>query len=146
MTLPMCDAIVAELTGTDAPSVFAELCAPLVVPTGLACDELVATLSEREALASTGLGSGVAIPHGVHPGLSRIFTSFGRAPMGVPFGAPDGQPVRLFVALLRPADAAGAHLKALARWGQVLGNPDVRAALLAAASAEDVARVLGATR
>jgi PTS system nitrogen regulatory IIA component len=136
------DAILAELGGRDAATIFAELCVPLARSEGIPQQELVAALLEREALATTAVGDGVAIPHGVHPRLQRVVASFGRAPAGVPFGAPDGQPVRLFVALLRPVEAAGAHLKALARVSQVLGRASVRDALLQAATAEKMYRIL----
>ncbi len=135
-------AIVADLQGGDAPSVFAELCAPLAASEGIPVGELVAALGEREALASTALGEGIAMPHGVHPGLARIVASFGRSRAGVPFGAPDGKPVHVFVALLRPPEAAAAHLKALAQWSRVLASASHREALLLAPTADEIARIL----
>jgi PTS system nitrogen regulatory IIA component len=138
------DAIVPDLVGRDAAAIFAELCAPLAAATGVPSAELVAALAEREALASTAVGNGVAIPHGTHPGLARIVACLGRSRGGVPFGAPDGAPVMLFVALLRPVEVAGAHLKALARVSQLLGNEDVRAELLAAPTAEQMQAILDA--
>jgi len=136
------DAIVADLTGNDAQTVFAELCAPLARSEAIPVAELVAALAEREALASTALGNGVAIPHGVHPALTRIVASFGRSRAGVPFASPDGEPVHLFVALVRPPEATSAHLKALARVSHLLASAPVRAALLAAHTAEDIQRIL----
>lgn len=138
------DAIIAELTGWDTPTVFAELCTPLARSEGVPVAELVTALAEREALASTGVGNGVAIPHGVHPGLTRTVASFGRSRAGIPFAAPDGAPVHLFIALVRPPEAAGGHLTALARISHLLGNPSVRAALLAAATTDEIQRILGA--
>lgn len=136
------DAIIADLTGTDATTLFAELCAPLGASVGIPAAELAAALAEREALAPTALGGGVAMPHGVHPQLSRIVTSFGRSIRGVEFGAPDGKPVHLFVALIRPSDASGPHLKALARWSAVLASAPAREALLAAASTDEILRIV----
>ncbi len=137
------DAILDDLQGQDGVTVFTELCAPLARAEGVALEELVASLVEREALASTAVGHGVAMPHGIHPGLRRVVASFGRSRTGIDFAAPDGAPVKLFVALIRPPDAAAAHLKALARYSQLLVNASVREALLAAPSAEDIRRILG---
>lgn len=137
------DAIIADLTGSDATTIFAELCAPLVAAAGIAGSELAHALAEREALAPTALGGGVAMPHGVHPQLSRIVASFGRSIRGVDFGAPDGKPVHLFVALIRPSEDSGLHLKALARWSGVLSSAAAREALLAA---PDSAAILSIVR
>src|SRR5262249_16140696 len=68
-----------------------------------------------EALASTGVGSGVAIPHGRLPGLGEMQAVLALAPEGVSFDAIDGLPARIFVALLAPGDTRSDHLKALAR-------------------------------
>jgi mannitol/fructose-specific phosphotransferase system IIA component (Ntr-type) len=135
-------AIVPELHGTDVAEVFAELCAPLARAEGIAAHELVAALLEREAVASTALGDGLAIPHGVHPGLTRVVASLGRSRTGVALESLDGRPVHLFVALLRPPDAPELHLEALACFSRVLGAASVREALVGAASAEAIAAIL----
>jgi PTS system nitrogen regulatory IIA component len=134
------DAIVPDLVGRDTAAIFAELCAPLEAITGVPSVELQAALAEREALAPTALGHGIAIPHGVHPGLRRVVAVLGRSRAGLDFAAPDGEPVRLFVALLRPPDAANAHLKALARVSRVLVDAHRRTALLDAVDADAMAR------
>jgi mannitol/fructose-specific phosphotransferase system IIA component (Ntr-type) len=149
MTTPLSlapDAIVAELAGADAVEVFTELCTPLSRSEGVAVEALVGALIEREELASTAVGHGVAIPHGVHEGLTRVAACFGRSRMGLDLGAPDGQPVHLFVALVRPPEAASSHLKALARWGQLLSNESTRAALLAATTADEMRSILDAAK
>jgi nitrogen PTS system EIIA component len=134
--------ILADLEGTTADALFVELCTPLAGVVGIPAVELAQALAEREALASTALGSGIAVPHGVHPGLDRVVASFGRARTGVAFDAPDGEPVHFFVALLRPPEAVGAHLTALARVGQLLGHASVREALLAAPDAAAMHRII----
>lgn len=139
--LPL-EVIVPELHGTDAAAVFAELCVPIARSEGIPQAELVAALLEREALGATAIGDGVAIPHGVHPQLTRVVAAFGRSRAGVSLGAPDGKPAQLFVALMRPPEAAGAHLRALARVSQVLGHAPTRHALVAATSAQDIHRIL----
>jgi PTS system nitrogen regulatory IIA component len=93
--------------------------------------ELVQILLEREMLGSTGIGHGVAIPHGRLGGLDEILLVFGRSERGVEFEAHDGKPVNLFFLLVAPEDSAGLHLKALARISRILKNPECRASLLA---------------
>lgn len=136
------DAILATLRGTTIEAIFAELCAPIARAENVAADELVAALAEREALASTAIGGGIAIPHGVHPGLRRVVGVLGRAQPGLALDAPDGRPVRLFFALLRPPDFANGHLKALARVSQLLGAPGMVDALLAAEDADAMRRLV----
>jgi PTS system nitrogen regulatory IIA component len=92
-------------------------------------DGLVQILLDREMLGSTGIGHGVAIPHGRLAGLKEILLVFGRSEKGVQFEAQDGKPVTLFFLLVAPEDSAGLHLKALARISRVLKNPECRAAL-----------------
>jgi PTS system nitrogen regulatory IIA component len=91
---------------------------------------LVQVLLEREMLGSTGIGHGVAIPHGRLAGLKEILLVFGRSEKGVEFEAHDGRPVNLFFLLVAPEDSAGLHLKALARISRILKNPECRASLL----------------
>jgi PTS system nitrogen regulatory IIA component len=136
------DAIIVDIVGDDVSTVFAELVAPMARATGIAADELVAALLEREALASTAIGHGLAIPHGVHPRLSGIVGALGRSRAGVSMGAPDGAPVHLFVALLRAPEGSNAHLKALARVSQLLAHAPTREAFVAAASAAEVHEIL----
>ncbi|MBL8948250.1 MAG: PTS sugar transporter subunit IIA [Myxococcales bacterium] len=136
------DAIIVDLVGDDVPTVFAELCAPMARATGLAADELVAALQEREALASTAIGHGLAIPHGVHPQLGRIVGALGRSRAGLSMGAPDGAAVHLFVALIRPPDGSHAHLKALARVSGLLAHAPTREALIGAKDAADIQAIL----
>jgi PTS system nitrogen regulatory IIA component len=91
---------------------------------------LVSILLDREMLGSTGIGHGVAIPHGRLKGLDEILLVFGRSPEGVEFDAHDGAPVNLFFLLVAPEDSAGLHLKTLARISRIVKNPECRQALL----------------
>lgn len=82
-------------------------------------EDLFQKLREREQLGSTGIGSGIAIPHCKLPGLSQGVVAIGMVPGGVDFGAPDGQPVRLLFLVLSPSAAPAEHLQVLAtisRW------------------------------
>ena len=93
-------------------------------------EELVNILLDREVLGSTGIGHGVAIPHGRLGGLDEILLVFGRSPEGVDFDAHDGEPVKLFFLLVAPEDSAGLHLKTLARISRIVKSPECRKALL----------------
>ncbi len=78
------------------------------------------TLAAREALGSTGLGSGIAIPHGKLPGLTRVSALFARLETPIEFDAVDDQPVDLVMVLLAPLGAGAEHLKALSRVARLL--------------------------
>lgn len=101
-------------------------------------------LIEREALASTAIGEGVAIPHGKLGAVSEIVACLGRAPEGVEFDSMDGQPTFLFFVLVAPESSTGAHLKALARISRVFKDPEFRRRLLAASDAEAMYHVVAA--
>lgn len=93
-------------------------------------------LLEREKLGSTGVGDGVAIPHGKIKDLSAITGVLATLEKPVSFDAMDDQPVDLIFVLLAPQDATAAHLKALAKVSRLLRDPETRAALRGADSAE----------
>jgi len=103
---------------------------------------LTAILMDREGLGSTGIGEGVAIPHGKIPGIDRLIAVFGRSPAGVQFASLDGKPARLFFLILAPENSAGMHLKALARISRLLKDQRFRARLLEAEGAEGLSQVL----
>ena len=108
----------------------------------LSPDRLTAILMDREGLGSTGIGDGVAIPHGKIPGIDRLFAVFGRSPGGVQFASLDGKPARLFFLILAPENSAGMHLKALARISRLLKDQRFRGRLLAAEGADGLSQVL----
>ena len=83
------------------------------------------TLQQREKLGSTGVGNGIAIPHGKLPKLGKVFGLFARLERPVDFEALDGQPVDLIFLLLAPEGAGADHLKALARVARLLRDPEV---------------------
>ena len=108
----------------------------------LSPDRLAAILMEREALGSTGIGEGVAIPHGKVPGIDRLVAAFGRSQGGVQFASLDGKPARLFFLVVAPENSAGMHLKALARISRLLKDERFRRKLLAAEGADGLLQVL----
>jgi PTS system nitrogen regulatory IIA component len=91
--------------------------------TGLAENAVYEALLQRERLGSTGIGEGIAIPHGKLPELTRIFGLMARLDKPVDFDALDGQPVDVMFLLLAPEGAGADHLKALARVARVLREP-----------------------
>ena len=139
------DAVIGPLKAQDKPGVLAELCAALArrAP-GLPAERLTAVLLERERLSSTGIGDGVAIPHGKLAGLSGLVAAFGVSRAGINFDAIDGKPTHLFFALLAPENSAGVHLKALARISRLFKNPAFRKAILDAPDAKAVYDLIAA--
>jgi mannitol/fructose-specific phosphotransferase system IIA component (Ntr-type) len=105
-------------------------------------ERTVTAVLDREALLSTGIGVGIAIPHGRTSDVDAIILTAGLAPEGVDFEALDGRPVTLFFLLLGPVDGAGAHVRALGRISRILRHESVRDALNAAASAEEFMELL----
>lgn len=137
------DTIIPELRAKDRDGVLRELGAFLAARhTGVNEADAIRALAEREALGSTAVGYGIAIPHAKLPGLPALVACLGRSRRGVAFGAPDDAPTHLFVALLAPAGAAGAHLKALARISQVFRDESVREQVMAASDAPAMYQVL----
>ena len=127
------EAIIPELHTTSKVEVLKELvdALHLSVP-NIDPHRLVKLLKEREELGSTGVGSGVAIPHAKYPDLENIVAAFGKSSSGIIFDAQDGQPVHLFFALVAPEHAAGLHLKVLAKLSRLLKEESFRQRLLAA--------------
>lgn len=136
-------AVEASLGASSKPAVLRELVG-LVLKTkpDLDPNHLVDTLLRREKLQSTGIGDGVAIPHGKTTAVSEVICCVGRSADGVDFQSLDGAPAHLFVTLLVPANEAGLHLKALARVSRLLKQAELRQALLDAADAEAMYTVL----
>jgi PTS system nitrogen regulatory IIA component len=108
----------------------------------LSAAAVLKVLEDRERLASTGAGSGVAIPHGRLAKLKEMRAVLAIIPQGVDFDAIDGDPVTLAVAILGPLDQPSEHLKALARVSRTVRDERVRALLVAADSVEAALAVL----
>jgi nitrogen PTS system EIIA component len=100
------------------------------------------TLLTREKLGSTGIGQGIAIPHGKLASLSRVYGLFARLAAPIDFEAVDGQPVDLVFVLLAPEHAGADHLKALARISRLLREPAVVAKLRGTDTAEGLYAIL----
>jgi PTS system nitrogen regulatory IIA component len=135
-------AVVDDLSGTSAAAVLGELARPLATNHRVDPKRLLETLLEREKLGSTGIGDGVAIPHGKVPGLPALMASFGRSKDGVDFKAIDGKPTYLFFTLFAPENSAGAHLKALARISRIFKSAAFRDSILKAPDAAEIYRLI----
>lgn len=136
-------AIVAELRSTGKNDVLAELADALVSANpALNRADVLRVLLERERLGSTGIGDGIAIPHGKLKNLDNQMIAFGLSRKGVDFDAMDGKPARLFFLLIAPEEAVGIHLKTLARISKLLKVPMVRERLQAAADRQQIHRII----
>lgn len=105
-------------------------------------DEVFTILKEREDLGSTGIGGGIAIPHGKTKKIDTLIAAFARSLEGISFDAIDEQPVKLFFLLLAPEDSAGLHLKALAKISRMLKDPKFREQLTDAKDAAELFQVI----
>ncbi len=99
--------------------------------------DVLRAVRERESVLSTGIGNGVAIPHGKSAAVPELRMAAGRTAEPVDFDALDGAPVRLFFLLVGPETAAGPHIKALSRISRLVRKESVRERLAAARSAEE---------
>jgi PTS system nitrogen regulatory IIA component len=135
--------VVPALKATDKRGLLEELAAYMADHhTKIDRAGLARVLIEREQLASTAIGEGVAIPHGKLGTVGEIIACLGRAPAGVDFDSMDGQPTYLFFVLVAPESSTGAHLKALARISRVFKDPEFRRRLMAAGDAETMYSVV----
>jgi len=131
--------IIEALQSDKKRDVLLELSAPFLKNyPKLDPDVALAVLMEREKLGSTGIGEGIAIPHGKLAGLDNLIVCFGRSAVGIDFNAMDGSPVHLFFLLLAPENSAGQHLKALAKISKMLKDSRFRAKLMEAKSSDEI--------
>ncbi len=104
--------------------------------------EMLNVLLEREKLGSTGIGDGIAIPHGKLPNIPDIISGFGLSKSGIEFDSLDGKPAYMFFLLVAPDNSVGTHLKMLARISRMLKNTAFRTKLLNATSQKDIYRII----
>ena len=137
------DLVFPDLAASDKAGVLGELCAGLAAAfPGMNAGRLTEVLLEREKLGSTGVGEGVAIPHGKLPGVPGLLAAFGRSVKGIEFDAIDKRPAQLFFVLFAPENSAGIHLKALARISRLFKSGSFRRAILEAPGAEAIYKLI----
>ncbi len=135
--------IIADLKSRTKRGVMEELCQILASGNpGLDPTRLMEVLVERERLGSTGIGDGIAIPHGKTDQVDALQLAFGRSVAGVDFDSLDGKPAHLFFLVIAPENSAGVHLKALARISRLLKSTVVRRELLEAPDAIDIYEIV----
>jgi PTS system nitrogen regulatory IIA component len=138
--------IIFELESTGKETVLRELAGavhdkcPSIDP-----DTMTQVLAEREQLGSTGVGDGVAIPHGKVLGLEKLLLCFGRSSRGISFDAVDHRPVHLLVMILAPPDMAEEYLQTLARISRLLKDTTTRNQLLQTTDTEIILELFNRT-
>lgn len=138
-------AIVADLKSTNKEGIIREMIELLVDAQAIKDkDKLVKILLERETLGSTGIGQGVAIPHGKCASVKELVAAFGISRNGVNYDSLDGEPVYIFFLLVAPEDSAGPHLKALARISRLLKDKYFRDTLRVAPDVKSLIKILRA--
>src|SRR5476651_1268975 len=140
------NAIMPALKVNNKKQAIAELAAKAAVLTGQSERDILEILLQREKLGSTGVGNGVAIPHGKLPKLGKLFGLFARLDRAIDFEALDNQPVDLVFLLLAPEGAGADHLKALARVARLLRDPEIVNKLRESRDAEAIYAVLALTQ
>jgi PTS system nitrogen regulatory IIA component len=135
--------VIPDLKAKDKRGVLEELVETIVRnDPSLDKSSLVKVLLERERLGSTGIGDGVAIPHGKFHGLRTPIVSFGRSRKGLDFETMDGEPAFLFFLLVAPENSASIHLKALAKIAKILKSSSFREALIKFPTKEELYRAI----
>ncbi len=135
--------VIADLQGADKTSILKELSSVLVNPCkAVSVEELLQVLLDREKLGSTGIGEGIAIPHGRLKKIKKFFISFGRSIKGVDFDSADREPSQLFFLVMAPENSAVDNLKLLSRIVTLLKEPSFKKRLLEAPSRKELFKVI----
>lgn len=137
------EAIVVELQGTDKKSVLDELVESLAKDGKISyADKVVKILLDREELGSTGIGQGIAIPHGKTDQVNNVVIAYGASKKGIEFESLDGEPVYLVFLLLAPVESTGIHLKALAKISRMLKDKHFRQSLREAKTTDGIISII----
>lgn len=139
------ESTIVDLQGETKEDIIRELVD--VVPMGHVVtdkEKVLMAVLEREKIMSTGIGDGIAIPHGKSDAASQLAAALGTQRRGVDFEALDGEPAFVFFLLVSPAKVSGSHIKALARISRLLKNDDFKKKLSAATTPAEVLSVIEA--
>ena len=138
-------AIIVDLKSETKEGIIEELVGALEVGKDITDrNKVLQAVLEREKIMSTGIGDGIAIPHGKSDAVMRLAAALGTQKRGVDFESLDGEPAYVFFLLVSPANVSGPHIKALARISRLLKNDDFKKKLIHAASAEEIASIIEA--
>ncbi|MGB0603330.1 MAG: PTS sugar transporter subunit IIA [Candidatus Latescibacterota bacterium] len=133
------DSTIVDLKGDTKEEIIAELVASLSASEAISDqDKVLQAVLEREKIMSTGIGDGIAIPHGKSDSVVELVAALGTQRRGVDFEALDGEPAYVFFLLVSPANVSGPHIKALARISRLLKNDDFKKKLITASSPEEI--------
>ncbi|RLB84413.1 MAG: PTS sugar transporter subunit IIA [Deltaproteobacteria bacterium] len=136
------EAILADLKSRDKRGVLEELVTPVAHIADINHELLVRVLMEREQLGSTGIGEGIAIPHGKVKNLESLILGFGLSRKGVDFESMDGLPTHIFFLLITPENTTGLHLKMLSRISRILKNDLFKQKLLNATNSNEIYSII----
>lgn len=136
------ETINVDLKSNNKKGVIEELVTPVAQLAGVAPEELIQVLLERESLGSTGIGGGVGIPHGKLKALDSLILGFGLSRKGVDFESMDGRPTFIFFLLLTPENATDLHLKLLARISRLLKDEGFKKRLKQADTSEEILTII----
>jgi len=139
------DAIIIDIKSAKKEDVINELVNALVNAGEIdkqRCPKIMEALMSREALGSTAIGQGVAIPHAKSDCVAKLVAAFGLSKKGIDFDSLDGEPAYIFFLLLAPQDYAGPHLKALARISRLLKDKYFRDSLRACEDSKSVVKII----
>lgn len=134
--------VVVPLSARDKAGVIAELTHHLVDQSGGTFQEVLSAVEEREAVLSTGIGFGVAIPHARSSAVRELCMVCGVSPEPIPFDSIDAEPVRLFFLIVGPESSAGQHVKVLSRIARLVRKDHFRQQLCLARSPAEFYAVL----
>ena len=134
--------VVVPLESRDKPGVLRELATLMAGSVGGDVDDILKAVEEREQVLSTGIGFGVAIPHGRTPTVPQLAMVAGVTAEPVAFEALDGEPVRVVFLLVGPESSAGEHCKALSRIARLARSDALRTRLMQAGSGDEFVRAL----
>ena len=137
------DSTLVDLKGETKEDIIAELVDTLAVGDAISDrDKVLQAVLEREKIMSTGIGDGIAIPHGKSDAVEKLVAALGTQRRGVDFEALDGEPAYVFFLLVSPANVSGPHIKALARISRLLKNDDFKKKLIAAETAAEIIEII----
>jgi PTS system nitrogen regulatory IIA component len=135
-------AVLSDLKAQNKKQLLTELAQGLASQTAIDARIIFEVLLQREKLGSTGLGQGIAVPHGRLPSINRVYGQFARLGTPVPFDSVDGEPVDIVFALVSPDHAGADHLTALARVSRILRDPKTLAKLRGTHSREGLYAII----
>ncbi|MEC7122943.1 MAG: PTS IIA-like nitrogen regulatory protein PtsN [Pseudomonadota bacterium] len=139
------DHVIAGMRATSKKQALQELARRSAEVSGLEQREIFDILLERERLGTTGIGRGIAIPHGKHDRLNGLVGVFARIDKAIDFDAVDGEPVDLLFLLLAPPSAGADHLKALAKVSRTLRDQTICTQLRGCEDADGIYALLAGT-